>query len=96
MYLEKREDWRGYRRTSSINRQVLIAEMSIKEQNRFKEYLEDKCECTVRIKREKGIVTFLVHPKKAKEVKHYIFDNYNYLMDNYEFKSFELDITKDF
>lgn len=96
MYLEKRQDWRGYRRTSSINRPVLVAEMSIKEQDRFKEYLEEKCNCTVRIKREQGIVTFMVHPKKVKEVKHYIFDNYNYLMDNYEFKSFEIDLVKNF
>ena len=93
----KREDWRGYRNTSPISTTVLIAQLnSVKEQDRLKSYLSEKCGTEIKVVRENGMSTYKSHPEKAYKVKHYIFDHYDSINKEFKFKSFEFDMTKDF
>lgn len=69
------------------------AKMSVKEQNRLLEYLEEKLEIKLRVKRENGLSIFMSSEFSNKKAAEYVFHNSTELMNEFDFKEVFFDLT---
>lgn len=72
---------------------ILKAKMSVKEQERFKEYLKEKLNIEIRVVREHGISNFMSSKISNKKAIAFLFENYEDISKEFEFKEFNLDLS---
>lgn len=68
--------------------------ISIKDQEHLKQYLIDKLNVSIRVKREHGRAIFLSSLQSNDKCKKYFFDNFDILCDLFNIKDFELEVDR--
>lgn len=72
----------------------LEGKMSVKEQERFAEYLRLQLDVSIRVKRERGGMSiFMSSQQSNRKCVQYCFDNYKKIMHNFKFDNISIDLS---
>jgi hypothetical protein len=70
-------------------------DISIKDQEKIKDYLENVLSISIRIKRESGVAIFMTDKEHVNKTKKYFYDHADFLITKFGIRNFELDVDKE-